>query len=178
MHPITEPLTDLRRIAAAFSAEASGADYWTLRLTDDAHEGIRVRDDIAEPSSIGQSRGAMITVVAGAGVGYGATSDLSKTGLRTAFERALAFAELHAQLGLFDARLYPRSDLRAEYRSPAAEPWPSHCTPRSFPVVHDPDGGTGGPVAVVDIDRNDAGGAGAEGGMQGQLPVGDRKSVV
>ena len=146
MHPITQPLTDLRRIAAAFSAEVSGADYWTLRLTDDAHEGIRVRDDIAEPSSIGLSRGAMITVVAGAGVGYGATSDLSKAGLRTAFEHALAFAELHAQLGLFDARLYPRSDLRADYRSPVAEPWQSRPLADKLALLIDT-------CAALDIDQ-------------------------
>ncbi len=146
MPSITEPLNDLRRIAAAFNPHAADLDYWTLRLMDDAHEGIMVRDDVAEPSSIGSSRGAMITVVAGAGLGYGATSDLSAAGLRLAFERALAFAELHARRGLFDAHLYPRSALRAEYRSPVVEHWQSRTLADKLALLFDA-------CAALDIDQ-------------------------
>jgi predicted Zn-dependent protease len=143
---LAHPLTDLRRIAAHFSADTRGVDYWTLRLMDDAHEGVMVRDDVAEPSSIGLSRGAMITVVSGAGVGYGATSDLSAAGLCAAFERAQGFAELHARLGLFDARLYPRSDLKAEYRSPVAESWESRPLADKLALLFDV-------CSALDIDR-------------------------
>jgi len=114
---------DLHRIGHAFRAAAPKAEYWTLRLLDETREGISVRDDVAEPAGLGLSRGALLTVVEGAGLGYAATSDLSPAGLRAAFDRALAAAALHARLGLFDGRFYPRSSLRAEYQSPVAEPW-------------------------------------------------------
>jgi predicted Zn-dependent protease len=113
----------LQGIARRFADAAPGCDYWTLRIVDEEHEGLAVRDDVAEPSSIGASRGAMLTVVVGGGVGYAATADLSAAGLAAAAERALAAADLHARLGLFDARLFPRSSTRAEYQSPEAQPW-------------------------------------------------------
>jgi predicted Zn-dependent protease len=125
MYPATESQHQLHRIAADFAATAPPADYWTLRLVDEVSEGLAVRDDVAEPSSLALSRGAMVTVVVGAGLGYGASSDLSPAGLAAAFERARALAALHARLGLFHARLYPRSALRVRYATPLTEPWES-----------------------------------------------------
>ena len=82
-----------------------------------------------EPSALGASLGAMVTVVAGGGVGYGATSDLSPAGLRAAADQARGWAQAHARHGLFDAAIYPRSALRAEYGSPVAEPWEAMSLP-------------------------------------------------
>jgi predicted Zn-dependent protease len=110
-------------IARRFQKAAPACDYWTLRLIDETHEGLSVRDDVPEPSSIGSSRGAMITVVAGGGIGYAGTPDLSPAGLAAAAGRAAEAAALHARLGLFDARLFPRSNTRAEYRSSVEQPW-------------------------------------------------------
>jgi predicted Zn-dependent protease len=59
----------------------------------------------------------------GPGIGYGATSDLSPAGLKTAAERAAAWAALHGRLGLFDARIHPIHALHAEYRTPIESPW-------------------------------------------------------
>ncbi|KAA6186725.1 TldD/PmbA family protein [Thiohalocapsa marina] len=114
---------ELQHIVDTFAASAPRASYWTLRLVDEVHEALVVRDDVAEPSSLGLSRGAMVTVLADGGLGYAATSDLSAAGLRRASEQALRAAALHARRGLFDAGLYPRSALRAQYRSPVTEPW-------------------------------------------------------
>jgi len=116
-------MIELQKIAAAFAASAPAVDYWTLRLIDEAGEALSVRDDVVEPSSLWHSRGAMITVVAGGGLGYAATPDLSPSGLARAADRAGELARLHAALGLFDAGLYPRTDLRAEYATAVAEPW-------------------------------------------------------
>jgi predicted Zn-dependent protease len=129
--------TDLGRIAKSFAAAAPNADYWTLRLVDGRSEALAVRDEVAEPASLDQSRGAMLTVVSGAGVGYAASSDLSPAGLRAAFDRALTAAGLHARLGLFDARLHPRSSLRADYRSPVAEPWDAQSLEQKLSLLFD-----------------------------------------
>ena len=109
--------------AADFSRHAPACDYWTLRLVRESYDQLAVRQGVMEPSALGESLGAMVTVVRGAGVGYAATSDLSAVGLRRAAEQALDWAGAHARLGLFDGALYPRSGLQAEYRSPTAEPW-------------------------------------------------------
>lgn len=112
-------------IAAAFSARAPACDYWSLRLVAEESERLEVRQGVMEPSALGYSLGAMVTVVAAGGVGYGATADLSPAGLQAATERALAWAGVHARLGLFAGAAYPRSARRAEYRSPVAQPWES-----------------------------------------------------
>jgi predicted Zn-dependent protease len=113
----------LDRIAKAFTASAPRADYWTLRLVDTTGELVNVRDEVAEPSSLWRSQGAMITLIAEGGLGYAATGDLSPSGLAQATGRARELAALHAERGLFDARLYPRTAVRAEYETEVAEPW-------------------------------------------------------
>ena len=119
-----EPRPDeLRAVARRFADAAPACDYWTLRLVDEMHEGLAVRDDVAEPSSIASSRGAMVTVVADGGMGYAATADLSPAGLAAAAERAASAAALHARLGLFDAKLAPRSGVRDDHHSPVEQPW-------------------------------------------------------
>jgi predicted Zn-dependent protease len=102
---------------------APAGGYWTLRLVAEESETLAVRQDVVEPTWIGTGCGAMITWVRGAGMGYAATSDLSASGLRSAFSRAADWADLHASLGLFDSALYPRSDVRADYRTRTREPW-------------------------------------------------------
>jgi len=82
-----------------------------------------VRDDVAEPSTLSHSRGAMVTVVTKMGLGYASTSDLSQAGLAQATSRAQELAELHSRLGLFPADLYPRSALQAHYSASVREPW-------------------------------------------------------
>jgi predicted Zn-dependent protease len=115
--------TDLNRIATDFANTASSADYWTLRLLDETGESLVVRDDVAEPSAEWRSRGAMITCVSGDGLGYAATSDISPAGIARAATRAFELAQLHARLGLFSGRLYPRSRLRSAYASTVDKPW-------------------------------------------------------
>ncbi len=118
-------MDSLEQTAARFAALAPACDYWTLRLVEESSEHLEVRQGVVEPSSLGELLGAMVTVVAGGGVGYGATSDLSAAGLRAAAIAALGWAAAHAELGLFDGAIYPRSGLRAQYRSPVVEPWDS-----------------------------------------------------
>ena len=116
-------MDSLEPIVACFAAQAPACDYWTLRLVEESSDHLAVRQGVVEPSALGASLGAMVTVVAGGGVGYGATSDLSAEGLRAAADQALGWAQAHARLGLFDGAIYPRTALRADYRSPVAEPW-------------------------------------------------------
>jgi predicted Zn-dependent protease len=113
----------LEETATRFITQAPACDYWTLRLVEETSDHLEVRQGVVEPSAIGLSLGAMITVVTEGGVGYAATSDLRPAGLRAAVDTARRWAAAHARYGLFDGAIFPRSDLRAEYRSPVAEPW-------------------------------------------------------
>jgi predicted Zn-dependent protease len=118
-------LARLADIAQGFVVRAPVCDAWTLRLVAETTEHLEVRQGVVEPSLIGCSLGAMITVIEDAGVGYAATSDLSPAGLCAAAGRALDWARVHARLGLFDARLQPPCTTVADSRTPVEEPWES-----------------------------------------------------
>lgn len=113
----------LDQIASSFRRQAPACDYWTLRLVDQASDQLTVRQGVVEPSTLSSTVGAMVTVVDGRGVGYGATSDLSLRGLLAAAEQALSWAGVHGELGVFDAALYPRSAVQADYLSTELHPW-------------------------------------------------------
>lgn len=127
----------LHAIANRFRATAPSADYWSLRLVSEETDHLAVRQGVTEPSALGSSLGAMLTLVQGGGIGSGATSDLSPTGLAAAWARAARWAERHAQLGLFGADRYPRSSLRADYASPVAEPWESLSLVDKLDLLHE-----------------------------------------
>jgi predicted Zn-dependent protease len=116
-------MQQLADTARRFADLAPAADYWSIRLVAEESEHLAVRQGVPEPCALSLGRGAMITLVRGGGVGYAATSDLSDAGLAAAGRRAAVWAEAHGRLGLFDARLYPRSAERLEYRSQVGEPW-------------------------------------------------------
>jgi len=116
---------------------APAVDYWTLRLVAEESEVLSVRQGVAEPTWIGTGCGAMITLIRAAGMGYAATSDLSAQGLRAAFSRAAEWADLHARLGLFDAAIYPRSDVCADYSTRTAEHWDARSTEDKLALLQD-----------------------------------------
>lgn len=112
---MTEP------IAAAFRQLACDADFWSLRFTDERAESCSVRKNIAQPPSLLTDRGAMMTVYAGSGCGYAATSDLSRAGLQAALDRAAAWARAGARRSLIDFGALPRPAPRGTYASPDAD---------------------------------------------------------
>lgn len=117
------PSDALAAMAADFAAVAPACDFWSLRLVAGRWDRLEMRQGVLEPATLGRSWGAMVTVITRAGLGYAATDDLSRAGLRNAGRQAREWALLHRQYGLFDASLYPRSRLQAEYAASVAEPW-------------------------------------------------------
>ncbi|MBK1648377.1 TldD/PmbA family protein [Rhabdochromatium marinum] len=116
-------LHDLQALAKVFATVAPACDYWSLRLVAEHWDRLEVRQGVMEPAALGHSLGAMVTVVTRAGLGYAATNDLSRAGLRAAGRQARDWALAHDQHGLFDAALLPRATLQATYDAPVEEPW-------------------------------------------------------
>ena len=77
-------------------------DHASLRVVEEHSHTTRVRQDVVEPADRSTDRGAMVTGVAGDGIGYAATSDLSDGGLRAAVERAAQWARLSNGRSVFD----------------------------------------------------------------------------
>jgi predicted Zn-dependent protease len=104
-----------RRLAPA------GLDHASLRVVEEQSHWTRVRQDVPEPAERSLDRGAMVTVLAGDGIGYAATSDLSDAGLRAAIGRAVEWARLSRGRSVFDAApVLPKAHGR--YASVTAKP--------------------------------------------------------
>ena len=113
----------LDQVAQRFNHVAPNVDFWTLRLTNEAHEAISVRQGVMQPVCNQLSRGALLTVVIGNGCGYAATSDLSPGGLRKAVRQASDWAQQSSGLGLLKANDYPRPQSKARYETPVSKHW-------------------------------------------------------
>ena len=113
----------LETFSTRFANIAPPLDFWALRLVDETHERICVRQNVLQPIANTRMVGALITVIDRGGIGYAATSDLSPSGLRTMVRHAQGWAWRAANRGLIPASLLPRSPHRGSYRSPVEQPW-------------------------------------------------------
>jgi predicted Zn-dependent protease len=95
---------DVETIAQRFRRLApAGVDHASVRVVEEHSQTTRVRQDVVEPADRSVDRGAMVTVLAGDGIGYAASTDLSDAGLRAAFDRALQWAQLSRGRSVFDS---------------------------------------------------------------------------
>src|SRR5450631_1334448 len=85
-------ITMTESLHADFKDLGCKADFWSLRMVDERAENLCVRKNVPQPLSMSLDRGAMLTVYAGGGYGYAATSDLSRAGLQAALDRAAEWA--------------------------------------------------------------------------------------
>jgi predicted Zn-dependent protease len=115
----------LETIERRFKEAVPRADYVSLRFVRDRNERVSVRQNIVQPVGQSEDTGAMITVYQGRGLGYAATSDLSKEGLADAAARALDWANRSADRSVTDFSRVPRRKVEGEYRSPVQRPWSS-----------------------------------------------------
>jgi predicted Zn-dependent protease len=104
---------DLENLVSRFRRLAPAVDYCALRVVHESHDTTVVRQDVALPPRSSDDGGAMVTVIDGDGLGYGATADLSDDGLRWAIERACRWAALSRlpcprRRGVIPPRLYRR----------------------------------------------------------------------
>ena len=115
--------TDWQSIIDDFKAVVPGVDFWSLRLVHDESETLRVRDDVVQPPSLVQSRGAHISFIDGGGMAYAATSALNREGLRAACEQALDWLGFSRRHALIAADSMPRPGRSGRYATAVQTPW-------------------------------------------------------
>ena len=122
-------------IAERFRAIAPATEFCSLRFVQQRSEFLSVRQNILQPVATAEDTGAMITVIAGSGLGYAGTSDLTETGLRRAAEHALAWAQRSAGCSVVDfSRIaFPRPD--GEYETPVQIPWSAVPLPEKIDLL-------------------------------------------
>ncbi|WP_271412063.1 TldD/PmbA family protein [Pseudomonas sp. Q1-7] len=108
-----------------FAALHTQAEFHALRIVRQRTEHARLRRGVAEPPSLGQDMGAMLSARLAGVEAYAATTDLSLAGLQRALERAEELARRIARYALVDhSRLTPPQS-KARYQSPGLEqPFP------------------------------------------------------
>ena len=112
-------------IVRRFRDVAPAGVFWSLRVVEERHEILSVARGVVQPPHVSESLGVMVTVIDGAGAGYGATPDLGRDGLARAASRAREWARRAAALGLFDASSIPREPRTAEHAASERIPWGS-----------------------------------------------------
>src|SRR4051812_30629951 len=110
----------MENLKSEFRKAAPAVDFCALRFVEETSEYLAVRQDVAEPPQLSASRGVMVTVIDGGGLGYAATSDLSPPGLREAIARAVDLAKLTAGRTVIDYRKVEMPRPRGEWQSPVA----------------------------------------------------------
>ncbi len=120
-----------------FRRVAPAVEHCSLRLVEEEHDLLTVRRDVLQPVRRTVDRGAMITVLHGGGVGYGATCDLSEAGLRSAVQRARAWAAFSAGRAVtdFSALAMPRPSGR--WSTPVVRPFSSRGLGDLVGLLHD-----------------------------------------
>lgn len=104
---------------------APAVDFWSLRLVDQRLERITVRQGKTEPPVNRHTLGAHITVFDGAGAGYAASCDLSRSGLSTAVHQAIDWARATADIHLIGRAERGIPQRSGRHRSPVEQPWHS-----------------------------------------------------
>ena len=89
-------------VRARFVELCPAVDFCSLRMVEERTETLTVRNDVVEPVTERIDAGAMVTVVHHGGLGYAATSDLSRVGLKAALDRARSWADRTAAHSVFD----------------------------------------------------------------------------
>lgn len=115
----------LESLEKRFRSIAPPVQFCSLRYVEERDQMVQVRQNVLEPVHNATDVGVMITVVHDGGIGYGATSDLSESGLARAAGEARDWARRTAGSGIVDFSSLPMPSARGEYRSPVEIPWDS-----------------------------------------------------
>ena len=100
-------------------------DFASLRYHRDSEDFISVRQDVLQPLTTTRDEGVMVTVHHKGGIGYGATSVMSESGLKEAFAKALAWAERDGRLAVVDYSGIAMPHPQGTFQSPVRQAWDS-----------------------------------------------------
>ena len=111
----------LDSIQKDFQSLAPKADFCSLRYVEEISEQLSVQQNVAAPPQTCIDRGVMVSVIKSGGLGYAATSDLSRQGLKEALDRAERWATLTGGRSVVDYSSLAMPRPQGSYRSPVAD---------------------------------------------------------
>ncbi len=125
----------LSTLEKRFGEIAPQGAFCSLRYVRSVDEILAVRQDVPQPPRRSDDAGAMITVIRDGGLGYAATSDLSRAGLQRAVERASAWAKRSAGRSVADFSAIDMPAPTGEYESPERVAWDATTQGEKFDLL-------------------------------------------
>jgi predicted Zn-dependent protease len=113
----------IERLEQIFKDVAPAKGFCSLRFVSDRGEELWVRQNVLQPLRIYNDVGVMITVIRGNGMGYAASSDLTRSGVTKAIDRAIEWAEKTAETSVVDYSEIRTEPPVGEYRTAVKTPW-------------------------------------------------------
>lgn len=113
----------LKELESHFRQVVPAVDFCSMRFFRCRNEDVSVRQLVPDPVRRSDDAGVMITVMHGGGLGYGATSDLSISGLKKAAAQAELWAKRTAEVSVIDFRKVAMPHPVSDYEGPNAQPW-------------------------------------------------------
>ncbi len=112
-------------IISQFKTLAPAVDFWSLRLVKETEESLQVRQNILQPLHTHHHLGAMLTIANQNGLGYAATSDLSRQGLQSIIAQAQQWTLNTRDKSIISPQALPRPPQSGSYQTPVLIPWHS-----------------------------------------------------
>ncbi len=101
------------------------AEFASLRFHRDRDDNVSVRQDILQPLTTSYDEGVMVTVHSKGGIGYGATSELTESGIKAAFSHAMEWAKRSRDLTVTNYSKIAMPHPKGSFKSPVKKPWDS-----------------------------------------------------
>ena len=115
----------LKELESRFRQAAPAVDFCSMRFFRCRDESVSVRQLVPDPVQRSDDAGVMITVMHGGGLGYGATSDLSASGLKEAADQAVLWAKRSAGASVVNFSKVAMPHPVDDYEGPNEQPWES-----------------------------------------------------
>ncbi len=110
-------------VAAHFRHERPNVDFCSLRVARERSQDLTVRQGVLQPVGNVDDFGAMVVVHHQGGLGYGATADLSRSGIRRAIAMAQTWAERTAAISVTNFSAIAMPHPRGVYETPIVQSW-------------------------------------------------------
>lgn len=130
---------DLHSQRSLFNDSLAGVDWWGVREYRETTQFRMARNGQNARNSTSSDAGVMIEVMIDGQIGYGATNNLTKDGLKSACEKAVTNARLSkiSSLYTFDPSVRPKATghYQSQYESPLSELAPALVQERLMKVT-------------------------------------------
>lgn len=114
---------NIDQIRSIYNKVKPKVDFSSLRFHSDKDDSLEVSQGVLEPATTSRDVGVMLTVYHQGGMGYAATANLTESGLKVAFDKAVAWSKANAKICVADYNSLKMPHPKGEFHSPIKTHW-------------------------------------------------------